>query len=424
MGVVFQAEHIRLGQSVAIKMLRPHARQPEFVARFAREARAAGQLRSAHAVRVMDVAETDSGLPYMVMELLEGRDLARELENRGRLPPQEAVDYVLEASEAMIEAHSLGIIHRDLKPSNLFVAIEGERRVIKVCDFGISKMETAVDMLVTATQSSIGTPLYMSPEQVRCSKRVDERTDVWSLGVILYELIAGSAPFAGGSAASLGAAIVTDPPLPFDRSLGVPEALERAIAVALSKNPDGRYPSMRAFGNALVPFASPGHIIPSSGSLLPPLTTLSTPASFPSLSLAPPGLGHAATVAAVPEARGALRRALLAAALVVPLGLGAIALVVARSHPPTAAPVATSPDPATPVSLTANLTQPDAQAANAPATPPLPVVTASPLPVSATKRGGALPPASPGRPVPRLPAASATPRTPSPPPAAAIPNRL
>ena len=201
MGVVFAATHEKLGQAVAIKMLLPeYARHPELVARFGREARASAQLRHRNSARVIDVDETTTGIPYMVMERLHGHDLETELEARGKLEIAEAVQYVVEACAAMTEAHQRGIVHRDLKPSNLFLSTEADGSVcVKVLDFGISKVQSE-EGRITSTQHQMGTPLYMSPEQVRSAKSVDARTDVWSLGVILYELLTGDTPFKGSTA--------------------------------------------------------------------------------------------------------------------------------------------------------------------------------------------------------------------------------
>jgi eukaryotic-like serine/threonine-protein kinase len=262
MGVVFEAVHERLDQRVAVKMLLPKVLDnPDVVVRFAREARAAGRLRSRNAARVIDVETTDGAVPFLVMEFLEGHDLATELERRGPLPIDEAVGYLLQACNAMLEAHSSGIVHRDLKPSNLFLAQDGNERLVKVLDFGISKLTFEPDSKLTATQTTIGTPAYMSPEQVRSSKDVDERTDVWSLGVILYESLTGKLPFEG-SPTAVAAAIVADTP---ERMTAlrpdVPPDLEAAVAKTLAKKPADRFPDVRALALALAPFASPGSAV-------------------------------------------------------------------------------------------------------------------------------------------------------------------
>jgi serine/threonine protein kinase len=211
MGIVYEATHLRLRRRVALKMLLPHmmATSSDTVVRFEREARAAAQLRDRHVTKVLDVDTTADGLPYLVMEYLEGHDLEAELAARGPLPIGEAVGYVLQACTAMTEAHGAGIVHRDLKPSNLFLCPEREGWTVKVLDFGISKMADDGDARLTGTQASVGTPLYMSPEQVRSSRSVDLRTDIWALGVILYELLAGRTPFEGSTTAA-AASIVAD----------------------------------------------------------------------------------------------------------------------------------------------------------------------------------------------------------------------
>ena len=306
MGIVFQATHVRLGQRVAIKMLHPAMlSKPEIVERFEREARAAAQLRSTNAVRVVDVDVTPDHLPYMVMEFLDGHDLAAELERRGRFSVADAVDCVLQACTAMSEAHALGIVHRDLKPSNLFLAREGEATVVKVLDFGISKMAaTELDVHVTSTLATMGTPLYMSPEQIRSTKSVDARADVWSLGVILFELLSGRPPFTG-SAMAVSAAIVADPP-PSLRELqpGVPESLEHVVVKALAKTPDARWPDVQSLAVALAPFRGGRVSILPSGAR-GRLTSSPSLASGPTLAAPTPGISvspMAHTEAAVPGA--------------------------------------------------------------------------------------------------------------------------
>lgn len=254
MGVVYEALHLALGQRVAIKLLRPERTSERDAARFMREARAASRLSSRHVARVLDVDALPSGLPYMVMEFLDGRDLEQELLDRGWLGVSEAVDYVIQACDALAEAHALGIVHRDLKPSNLYLCSRGEIRVVKVLDFGISKI--ADEANVTATCTTLGTPLYMSPEQIRSSKDVDHRSDIWSLGVILFELLTGRPPFEG-QATAVSVSIAVDPP-PWPRTIrtDIPPPLEQIILQALEKDPARRHQTVADLALALSPFAS------------------------------------------------------------------------------------------------------------------------------------------------------------------------
>ena len=260
MGLVFEAEHLRLRQSVALKFLRSEVLAlPDALERFEREARASARIRGPHVVQVLDVDTDERGRPYMVMELLRGRDLEAELRVHGPFPVERAVDLVLQACVAVAQAHAAGIVHRDLKPSNLFLTEEAGKRVLKVLDFGISKIAPDADAApasATSTCVTVGTPLYMSPEQMRSSKDVDGRSDIWSLGVILYELVAGTPPFLGTTTAAI-AAIVADA-MPSLRRVrpDVPEALERVLITALAKAPDDRLPTVEALGAALMPFAS------------------------------------------------------------------------------------------------------------------------------------------------------------------------
>jgi serine/threonine-protein kinase len=258
MGVVFEAEHVRLRQSVAIKFLRADVlAMPDAIERFEREARTSCRMRGPHVAQVLDVDTDELGRPFMVMELLRGRDLEVELRERGALPAEEAVDWVLQACAAVSEAHQAGVIHRDLKPSNLFLAEEFGTRIVKVLDFGISKIAVDVEPAVTGVAVTIGTPLYMSPEQVRSSRDVDARTDIWSLGVILYELIAGAPPFLGTTTAAIAAIVADATPGLREMVPQVPPELERLIMTALAKSPDDRFPTVEALAAALMPFASP-----------------------------------------------------------------------------------------------------------------------------------------------------------------------
>lgn len=265
MGYVVAALHEQLGQRVAVKLLVPELCENEdSVTRFLREARAAVKIQSEHVARVLDVGELTNGSPYMVMEFLSGRDLAEELDQPDQvIDVPTAIDYVLQASEAVAEAHSLNLIHRDLKPANLFLTQRPDGSpLVKVLDFGISKAinveENALEPApsLTATHSLLGSPAYMSPEQIRRPKSVDIRTDIWSLGSILYELLARDPPFSADSPLALLAAVVSDP-LPSIRLVrpDVPPELEAVIAKCLEKNPDNRYQTVSELADALAPFA-------------------------------------------------------------------------------------------------------------------------------------------------------------------------
>jgi serine/threonine-protein kinase len=263
MGVVLSARHLQLGQAVAIKVLSlalSDERRPEAISRFFREGRAAAALHGDHVVKVHDVGVLDSGMPYMVMELLKGGDLASVLENLRHLSIEQSVECVLQAGDAIAQAHRQGIVHRDLKPSNLFVTERSDgSALIKVLDFGISKSlkDSRVEGDLTTTRTVLGSPFYMSPEQVRDAKNVDHRTDVWALGAILHELLSGRPPFEADTLPGACAAIVADPP-PTLRSLraDVPEAIELVVLRCLEKEPSRRFARVEDLLAALEPFSA------------------------------------------------------------------------------------------------------------------------------------------------------------------------
>jgi eukaryotic-like serine/threonine-protein kinase len=262
MGVVLSAMHQQLGQRVAIKFLLPAAvRSDGAVPRFLREARSAARLQNEHVVRIIDVDTLPTGAPFMVMEHLVGADLGQLLELCGVLSLAEAADYVLQACEGIAEAHARGVVHRDLKPSNLFLTQRTDgSALVKVLDFGISKL-TRDDGLVpgnlTSTLTVMGSPQYMAPEQIRSSKQVDPRTDIWSLGIILHELLAGSPPFDAQTIPGLCAQISADPPLPVQHARpDVPAAVEEIVLRCLEKDPALRYADVGELARALGPWAS------------------------------------------------------------------------------------------------------------------------------------------------------------------------
>ncbi len=252
MGTVYAAVDLTSGAEVAVKVLRAELiGNPDAAARFEREAIHTSALAGPRAVRVLDVGVADSGQPYMAMERLYGTDLERILQQQGPLQIEQAVYFVMQACEAMKEPHARGIVHRDLKPSNLFAATIDGQLVLKVLDFGISRVVGASSRL-TRTLTTVGTPSYMSPEQARCEEDVDERTDVWSLGVILYELVTGTLPFVGASPTATAIAVCSSTPVPPGAyRVDLPNAVENVILRALEKDRDDRYPSVAALAAAL-----------------------------------------------------------------------------------------------------------------------------------------------------------------------------
>ncbi|HEY2367471.1 MAG TPA: serine/threonine-protein kinase [Polyangiaceae bacterium] len=257
---VYLAWHEILQQNVALKILSPElASEPEVTSRFLNEARAAVRLRNEHVVVVMDVG-TEEGTPYIVLEHLEGENLETILQKRGPLPPKEVVDWVLQVLEAVAHAHAQKIIHRDLKPSKLFVTKKHDgTAMVKVLDFGLAKITSGLQgAIATKTTAMLGSPAFMSPEQLRSAKNVDPRADVWSIGVVLFHLVTGKFPFEGESDGEIFASIIEKPAAKL-RSVkaDAPEDLERVIAKCLSRSLDERYANVGELALALGPLASP-----------------------------------------------------------------------------------------------------------------------------------------------------------------------
>jgi serine/threonine-protein kinase len=254
MGLVVKAWHLGLHEPVAIKMLRDDiVVADETIARFIREAQAAVRLKSEHIARITDVGTFDDGKPYMVMELLEGQDIGQLLTERGQLQPSLAIDLVIQACEALAEAHSLGIVHRDIKPTNLFLTSHPDGSLLlKVLDFGISKAPDGAELSLTQTWSMLGSPAYMSPEQMRSARHVDARTDVWSLGAVLYEAVEGHLPFPAESFSEMCVMVAVDPPAPL---VAAPPPLAAIVMRCLTKNPDERYANVAELGRDLARLA-------------------------------------------------------------------------------------------------------------------------------------------------------------------------
>ncbi len=265
MGHVFRATSLANSSAVAIKVLSPEATtHPEAIPRFINEARATTQLKSVHVVKVFDAGALDSGLPFIAMELLEGTDLGALVEKKKSIPVKEAIDYVIQACDALAEAHALGIVHRDLKPSNLFLTSGRTTQgvpIVKVLDFGVSKVTSvgpAANVGLTATGTFLGSPHYMPPEQLKSAKDVDARADIWSLGVILYELIGGHPPFDGGAFGELFLKILSSEYEPLRvKKPAVPEGVDYIISRCLQRKREDRYPTLGDFVHALAPFGTP-----------------------------------------------------------------------------------------------------------------------------------------------------------------------
>jgi serine/threonine-protein kinase len=268
-GQVYAAHHIALDRGVALKVLfADPAEDPTVIDRFLREARTAAKIESVNVTRVLDTGELPNGRPFLVMELLVGGDLTSTLALHGPLPIPRAVEYMLQALEGVAVAHALGIVHRDLKPANLFLAMREDdgTEIVKILDFGISKTPRTSRAgsagsradLTKGSRDLLGSPSYMSPEQLRNASAIDKRADLWSLAVVLYELLTDALPFDGDGVGELLAQILEGDPVPLrKRRPDAPEELEQAIFKAFAKNPDERYQNASEMAAAIVPFAGP-----------------------------------------------------------------------------------------------------------------------------------------------------------------------
>ncbi len=429
MGVVVAAHHLQLDEKVALKFLLPEAlANAEAVARFAREARAAVKIKSEHVARVSDVGTLQNGAPYMVMEYLEGGDLAAWLEQRGALPVEQAVEFVLQASVAVADAHALGIVHRDLKPANLFCVRRSDGQLsIKVLDFGISKMNElggAAPGSMTRTSALMGSPLYMSPEQMRSSKDVDRQTDIWALGVILFELMTGRPAFDADTVTELAIKVASEPTPPI-RSFrpDVPIELEAIVAKCLEKDRRNRYRNVAELALALLPFAPKrakasveriSGIIQSSGlsasALEVPVSPTGGGTQVSGATMPPVGR----TTAGLPGRKMAVVGGTLGAVAVLAAIASAVLFWRARpthhDDPPVAAVQTTSPPivPTAPPATPVKVEEPK---------PVDPVPTAAAPPVSAPAPAAA--PAEPGGALP-TPKRKPPVNGPSPPPVAAV----
>ena len=391
-GIVASAMHVTLQQRVAIKYLKPKALEsPSLVERFVREARLAAQIRSEHVVRVHDVGILTNGAPFMVMEHLVGQGLDLVVA-KGPSPTAVAVDYILQACDALAEAHGLQIVHRDIKPANLFLAERPSNTpILKIIDFGISKAipqrsKTASWGRQTEDGDRFGTPLYMSPEQLRSTSNVDARADIWALGVVLHELLTGELPFEGDDLPQLCASILIRPPVHLTAALrGAPVELETIILKCLEKDRLRRFRNVAELAQELVPFGPADAsaraarimaVVRSAGSSIRPPTPMpgtlkvqDVPVYFPPVA---PANSANTTVTSVGRGAQGWRPVALGAALAIVACLLAFAVAILVRQPsdasadrraaalsPVAAP---APVAAAPLTATAATAPPSAPA--------------------------------------------------------------
>ncbi len=348
MGSVWRAEHIQLQSQIAIKLIDPSlANTTDALSRFLREARSAASLRSPHVVQILDHG-VDDGTPYIAMELLDGETLGQRLARIGPLAPADTARLLLQVGRAVRRAHDSGIVHRDLKPDNIFIVQNDDDEVAKVLDFGIAKFNRgdpgSPSTGATRTGALLGTPYYMSPEQVEADRSLDYRSDIWALGVIAFECLLGRRPFDAESLGSLILAICSRP-LPIPSASGpVPVGFDAWFARACSREPEGRFPSVREACSELkelcnrVLDVTPGH-----ADLRPPLPTREdssdTESRVSSKSLA----AVSSSQPSPPRAQLVGKRPLLFVGLALFIVCTVFGLLMSRSGSPARAPLTSTP---------------------------------------------------------------------------------
>ena len=410
MGRVVRASHLYLQQSVAIKVLLPQATDSDAtVARFLREAQAAVRLKSEHTARVLDVGTLSDGRPYMVMEYLEGNDLNQVLRHHGPQDPDIVCDLMLQACEGLAEAHAIGIVHRDIKPSNFFITRRADgSMLLKILDFGISKAPINYDDNLTQTHTVIGTPSYMAPEQMKSGRAADARSDIWSMGIVMYQLLHGRPPFAADSFPELAIKVAQEPPTPIHVPL--PPGYGAAILRCLEKHPNQRHQSVAELARMLAPYSSdpitatqianrtarilatraaqptiergalPGQQslpIGANGGLAAPLPlspSQLTPRSWPPTSTAGGGqVGRHQLTHKTGSSRGWLIAGAMSLTILAASG-GFIASTVMKDDAPATSTTPASTTSTTPASTTPVSTTPAAATITPPTVPPVPTV--------------------------------------------------
>ena len=377
MSAVYGAIHIGLEQRVAIKVLHPQfAADLKVVQRFIREAKASARISGEHVGRVIDVGATEEGSPYIALELLEGEDLGDHVDRRGPLPIAEAVDLVLQACDGIARAHAVGIIHRDIKPSNLFLTHRDDRPCVKVIDFGISKVTSGEGHALTQTTEIVGSPQYMSPEQVKASRDVDARTDVWSLGCVLYELLTAKVPFEAQSVMLLGSVILNNRHVSVrEHRPEVPLQLSAIVDRCLAKETSARPTSVVELASALAPFAQNDAGLVESmrrlGSQVPLVPASSVRPVLVSAETGPSvEFGEAELDEPIDEPAASVPRRGLAIGAGLLVGIAAVVAVVMLRRPPPR--VASEP-------VVTAVTPPATAASLVPEPPPPPPVVVAPV---------------------------------------------
>ncbi len=451
MGTVWLAEHLVLDTRVVVKvMAKGLESRADVLARFAREAMIAAQVKSPHVVQVFDSGTTESGVPFIVMELLEGHDLGKQLADHGPLTPQALVPIVVQIAKALSKAHRVGVVHRDIKPENIFLCdTEGGEPFVKLLDFGTAKVELPDRRGMTSTDTGqvLGTPLYMSPEQILGEKEIDHRTDIWALGVVVFEALTGRVPFEGATIAALALAIHGEPPKMSDVAPDLPPALDRWFARACARPLDARFQTAREAADAFVQAVTGAPMLEPFESMRAPSVAVRPIERVPVNTERPVQLS-----ATLPKPGEERRHVSIAFGVVVAAALGVAAMIVARSPSPgasahaepttavaPAAPAPPAPPPSTnernevPPPPPATVAQAPAPAkTHAPAPPkpnppmkaPRATSTRPVKPARAKDAGGASAPAAPANPdedlerlsniAPPSPPATTTPPAPAP----------
>ena len=405
MGSVWVADHLALKTEVVVKfMSKELAQSPDAVARFSREAAAASQVKSPHVVQTFDHGVTTDGVPYIVMELLDGTDLARHLEKRGKMLPAEVTAIYTQVAKALGKAHAVGIVHRDLKPDNIFLcAGEGDDLFVKVLDFGIAKGDARLGS-GTTTGQVIGTPYYMSPEQIVGSRTIDLRADIWSLGVVAFELLTGKRPFDGETIGALTLAIHGRSPLPSSVDPSLPPAFDGWFARSCAVSPAVRFASMKDAARALA------DAVGGASAPLAPLGPVSTvdPGAQTVGARVPTQLSSTQAVSAADGVPARSRVPVMVAAVVVLAAVIGIGVFVRLSGAHGAQPDAQVPVGvvSAPAAAAQPVTPSSAEPAPAVAVPPAATTTsaaeaASARPHAPARPAGAAPPAK--KPLPAAP---------------------